>query len=90
MPIVKVTPRMMATITALQRFQADHGRLPSQRELLPYLGFKPSSVSSANSRMLELQRAGVINRIPYKDRAYRFVPGVTIVCEYPRKERSRV
>lgn len=90
MTTVKVTPRMLTTITALQRFRADHGRLPSQRELLPYLGFKPSSVSSANSRMLELQRAGIINRVPRKERAYGFRPGVTIICEYPKKERSRV
>lgn len=91
MTVVCVTPRMLATITAMQRFQADHGRLPSQRELLPYLGFKPSSVSSAHHRIVELERAGVINRAPYKERAYGFRPGVTVVCEYPkRKEHRRV
>lgn len=88
--IINVTPRMMQTITAMQRFQAEYGRLPSLRELLPYLSFKPSSVSSAHRRMLELHDAGIINRAPGKDRAYGFRPGVTVICEYPRKERSRV
>lgn len=87
MTTVKVTPRMLATITAIQRFRARHGYKPSYRELLTSLGLSRKAVASAKLRMVELQRAGVINRIPQSERAYEFKPGITIVCEYPRKEK---
>ncbi len=88
--IVKVTPRMLQTITAMQRFKGKHGHMPSYRELLPHLGLRRSSVASAYDRIAELEHAGVITRSPGLARAYAFRPGLTVVCDYPRKEQSCV
>lgn len=85
---IEATPQMWETITVLRMFVQNHGHVPSVRELAPLLGMSPMSVSSARRRLAELDEAGVIYRMPFKDRAYGFRPGVIVV--YHMEENPNV